>query len=174
MTDSTRRSLLQALSVSAFLPLLSSLASRSFAAQAPSSPTPTGVLPNGHLDVDVSRCHVFPFEHVPMHPTSFGATRPVFAGTLPTGEYIELHETTLNPGQMPHPPHHHRNSELLLVREGTLDFLFADTPGGPLVPHRLTAGGVAFNGSNLEHGMKNVGTIPANYFVVEISHHDPA
>lgn len=49
-----------------------------------------------------------------------------------------------------------------MIREGTLDCLY----GGQA--HRLTAGGVAYIASNELHGLKNVGTTPANYFVVEI------
>jgi mannose-6-phosphate isomerase-like protein (cupin superfamily) len=49
-----------------------------------------------------------------------------------------------------------------LVREGTVEL----TINGK--SYRIGAGGVGFVHSNEEHGIKNVGTTPANYFVVAI------
>ena len=87
-------------------------------------------------------------------------------GMLPTGELVEVHETMLPPGQMPHPPHRHPNSEFILIREGKVQHLnegvLADER--PAVP-----GDIIFNGSNKLHGLKNVGTTDALYFVVSVS-----
>ncbi len=86
----------------------------------------------------------------------------VLQGTLATGEGLEVHETTLPPGQMPHPAHRHHHSELMLVRSGLLEF---DNDG-----QKVTAGpgGVFFVGSNVPHAVKCVGDVSANYYVIAI------
>jgi quercetin dioxygenase-like cupin family protein len=105
----------------------------------------------------------FPFEKLTAHTTPSGAQiREILKGKLATGESIETHETTLPPGAMPHPPHHHVHTEMFLLREGTLELTVNGTS------YRLGPGAVGFVRSNEEHGVKNVGTTPANYFVVEV------
>ena len=105
----------------------------------------------------------FVFDQLPVKRSSSGAaSRPVIRGTLPTGEFVEMHETTLLPGQMPHGAHHHRHTEFILVREGTVEFTANGTPTV------LGPGGVAYAASEEMHGLKNTGSVPANYFVIAI------
>ncbi|HEV3039249.1 MAG TPA: cupin domain-containing protein [Candidatus Angelobacter sp.] len=91
-----------------------------------------------------------------------GEVRGIVKGNVPTGEMVEVHETTLRPGATPHPPHHHKHSEFWLIREGTVEI----TINGK--GHQLGPGSVAFAASNDEHGIKNIGSTSANYFVVAI------
>jgi quercetin dioxygenase-like cupin family protein len=108
---------------------------------------------------------VYSFDSLPVKRSAGGgATRPVLQGKLPTGEIVELHETTLMPGQMPHPAHKHIHTEFILMREGTLAFILDGKS------EQLGPGGVAYAASGETHGLKNVGTVPANYFVIAIGH----
>lgn len=113
-------------------------------------------------DTSVSR--VYKFSEMKVSQSANGGwSRQIMHGTLPTGEYVAAHQTMLPPGQMPHPPHQHRDSEFVMIREGQLMFYNEGKPepAGP--------GDVIYTASMKMHGMKNVGTTPAMYFVVEIS-----
>jgi len=105
---------------------------------------------------------VYPFEKLPVRTPNGAEIRAVLKGKLATGESLEVHETTLPPGGMPHPAHHHVHSEMWLIREGTVELAINGTS------HRFGLGSVGFVHSNDEHGIKNVGTTPATYFVVAV------
>lgn len=100
------------------------------------------------------------YEELPVHKNGENESRPVLSGELHDGCYLEIHETRLAPGGMPHPPHHHPHEEMFLIRTGTLEL----TINGHST--RLGPGSVGFVGSNDEHGVRNVGTTAAEYFVV--------
>ena len=111
----------------------------------------------------LSSSRTFSYDQLPVTELPNGGTmRRVMSGVLVTGEHIEVHESMLPPGQMPHPPHRHRNSEILFIREGKLEFLNDGKP------EPVGLGGVVFTASNVLHGLKNVGDTPATYFVVAI------
>jgi mannose-6-phosphate isomerase-like protein (cupin superfamily) len=105
---------------------------------------------------------MYPFEKLPMHVSNGAEIRPVLKGQLATGESLEVHETILPPGGAPHPAHHHVHSEMWLIREGNVEITVNGTS------YRLGPGSVGFVHSNDEHGITNVGTTPAKYFVVAV------
>jgi mannose-6-phosphate isomerase-like protein (cupin superfamily) len=109
-----------------------------------------------------SRCYDFASLQATTNPANHMEVRQVFKGKTQTGCPLALHISTLPPGEMPHPPHHHVHEELMLIRSGSLRFTIAGQASvvGP--------GSVVYINSNEEHGLKNVGDGPAQYFVVEI------
>ncbi len=104
----------------------------------------------------------YPYEEMPVHKNGENEFRSVLAGQLHDGCLLKVHQTRLGPEGMPHPPHHHLHEEMFLVREGMLEVTISGKST------RLGPGSVAFVGSNDEHGVRNPGTTPAEYFVLEL------
>ena len=106
----------------------------------------------------------FSFDKAALHVANNNAqVRMMLRGKLATGEGIEVHQTTLPPGGAPTATtHHHPHSEMWLIREGTIEL----TINGK--NFRLESGSVGFVASNEEHGIRNVGNTPAQYFVVAV------
>ena len=94
-------------------------------------------------------------------PNKTGAVRKVVQQPTATLDELEIHITTLNPGETPHPPHKHPDEELLIVKEGTVESLV----NGEL--KRVGPGSVIFQASNQMHGIRNVGDVPATYHVIK-------
>ena len=129
-------------------------------AQAPAAAAPA--------DKDLGGSRVISYDQLPVHKNANGGeSRAVMSGVVKTGEYLEIHETMLPPGQMPHPPHQHPNTEVLFIQTGNLEYINDGKPE-PVGP-----GGIIFTASNIMHGLKNVGTTPANYIVVSIGRQLP-
>jgi len=104
----------------------------------------------------------YAFDKLSVQNLDHAELRRVLKGKLATGEALEVHETTLPAGGVPHAPHHHLHSEMWFIREGTVELMVNGTS------RRLGPGGVGFVHSNDEHGIKNVGDRAATYFVVAI------
>jgi XRE family transcriptional regulator, regulator of sulfur utilization len=103
-----------------------------------------------------------------VEPTKQGEYRTVFDSPTPTFAELEMHITTLNPGESPHAPHRHPEEELLIIKEGTV----AAYQNGQT--NIVEAGGIIFEASNELHGLRNIGTNRATYYVVKITPHDLA
>jgi len=119
--------------------------------------SPGTVLPDTRL-----ASKAYPYADLPVHESNGHQSRPILKGELHSGDLLEVHQTRLPPGGMPHPPHHHVHEEMFMVREGTLEVTIngMSTTLGP--------GSVGFVASNDEHGVRNSGTNPAEYFVVAL------
>ena len=108
----------------------------------------------------VMRSALFEWNAVASKQTDVGALRQFFRSPTATLDELELHVTTLNPGVSSHPPHRHPNEELVIIKEGTVEALV----NGEL--KKAGPGSVIFNASNELHSLKNIGTTPATYHVI--------
>jgi mannose-6-phosphate isomerase-like protein (cupin superfamily) len=109
---------------------------------------------------------VFRADKLPIKTGATGSSQAVNQGVLPTGEGVEMHNTVLLPGHEPHPPHRHEHSEWLLIREGNVDWLIGEGEGGQRQP--AGPGDILYAASMQLHGIRNVGTVPAKYFVMAV------
>ena len=109
---------------------------------------------------DVLGSTLFDWAALTPQPNRTGEVRRVVQKPTATLEELEIHITTLRPGEQSHPPHQHVNEEILIVKEGTVEALVAGElkRGGP--------GSLIFQASNVLHNIKNVGSTPATYHVI--------
>jgi len=109
----------------------------------------------------VQKSTVFEWTALEAKPTATGARRDVMRAPTPTLDELEIHITTLNVGQVSHPPHQHPEEELLIVKEGTVETLQNGKAS------RLGPGSIIFHSSNDLHNIRNAGPTPATYHVVQ-------
>ena len=103
---------------------------------------------------------VFNWNSIVVKQTDVGSVRQFFRSPTISLDELECHVTTLNPGLSSHPPHKHENEELVIIREGNVEVLSNGEwkKAGP--------GSVVFNASNQLHALKNIGSTPAVYHVI--------
>ncbi len=111
---------------------------------------------------------VFNWSNMKVETTKTGERRAVFDAPTATLAQFECHITTLNPGEAPHAGHKHPEEEMMIVKEGTLEAVQNDQT------NRVEAGGIIFEASNEYHGVRNIGTNRATYFVLKWFPHDLA
>jgi quercetin dioxygenase-like cupin family protein len=102
---------------------------------------------------------VLPWEELQARPVN-GKSRSIVRAPTATLDELESHVTVLPAGEASHAPHRHPQEEVIIVREGTVEFF----QNG--VTTRVGPGGFAFMASMDEHNAKNVGDTPATYFVI--------
>jgi mannose-6-phosphate isomerase-like protein (cupin superfamily) len=113
----------------------------------------------------VGAARVIPFEGMAVRTMANGGeSRDIAHGTLATGETVNLHQSMQVVGATPNAPHVIQHSEFILVREGELEF--DHEVDGKMVAEKVGAGGVIYVAYGTRHALKNVGTVPAKYFVV--------
>ncbi|MGI4757571.1 MAG: cupin domain-containing protein [Janthinobacterium lividum] len=155
----TRRDLCLSLPALALLSETFSLAAEAQASTPEPKPDPAKI---AHGTDVFAHNQVFRAADMPIRTGPTGSSQSVNQGALITGEGVEMHNTVLNAGMEPHPPHRHEHSEWLLLREGQCEWLIDGkrVPAGP--------GDICYAASMQLHGIRNVGTVPARYFVLAV------
>ena len=104
---------------------------------------------------------IFEWEALKVVETKVGSRRDVVRQRTATLDELEMHITTLDAGQTSHPPHQHPAEELIIIKEGTLEsFVNGEYK-------RVGPGSIVFQASNQPHAIRNVGTTPATYHVIQ-------
>ena len=106
------------------------------------------------------------FNELPVTTNGKNKQRRMFTGKTHTGFKLESHQSDIAPGEVNHPTHQHLREEMMLIREGTMELTISGKP------MRLGPGDVGFIGSNEIHNAKNVGSVRAQYFIVNIGRDD--
>ena len=101
------------------------------------------------------------WEEIQAKPAPNGRTRSLFRSATATLDELEIHVTTLPPGQASHPPHTHPEEEVIIIKEGSVEVFQAGET------RRVGPGAVLFMASQEPHAVKNVGDTPATYHVMQ-------
>jgi quercetin dioxygenase-like cupin family protein len=101
------------------------------------------------------------WEEIQAKPAPNGRTRSLFRSPTATLDELEIHVTTLQPGQASHPPHTHPEEEVIIIKEGTVEVFQAGAT------RRVGPGAVLFMASQEPHNVTNVGDTPATYHVMQ-------
>jgi quercetin dioxygenase-like cupin family protein len=105
---------------------------------------------------------VYHSAEIPYKGDATKKARRFFYGPEQSGYTLEMHETVLGPGVETHPPHTHAHQEIILLVEGTVQ-VFMDGR-----TDTVEAGSVIFYEPNRPHNLRNTGTVPCRYYVVEL------
>jgi len=112
----------------------------------------------------LAQARVFHFAETPVSTMPNGAESRVMAkGKLATGETISLHESVQPAGLAPNPAHVVQHSEFIAVISGTLEFQHDGKT------ETASAGDVIYVAVGTNHSVRNVGSVPAKYVVLQIS-----
>lgn len=112
---------------------------------------------------DLLTSRVFHLDTLLAHKSANGSeSRDVVRGRLATGEWVAVHESTQPAGAAPVPLHRIGHTEVICVREGTVEFQHDG------IAERASAGDILFVANGTVHRVVNVSEDPAAYFVVAI------
>ncbi|HEY4205401.1 MAG TPA: cupin domain-containing protein [Puia sp.] len=96
-----------------------------------------------------------------MKKTDKGESRQIFDRPVAWLGKIDMHATTLNAGEVSHPPHIHRAEEIILMRSGNVQMYI----GGQY--HKASAGDLVYLSSGVPHALENKSHERCEYFALQ-------
>jgi uncharacterized cupin superfamily protein len=87
----------------------------------------------------------------------------MFSGATPDVREMEVHTSALAHGQSPHPPHTHREEELLIMLAGEAELILPALNGA--APIRLRPGGLVYYPAHFPHTLRTTSPTRANYLM---------
>jgi quercetin dioxygenase-like cupin family protein len=99
---------------------------------------------------------------IPYNGNETKKARRFFYGPEHSGYNLEMHETVLGPGVETHGLHSHPHQEIIIVIEGTVQVSMDGRT------EQVEAGSVIFYEPDKPHNLRNIGTVPCRYYVVEL------
>ena len=96
-----------------------------------------------------------------MKKTDKGESRQIFSRPTAWLSKIDMHATTLNPGEISHPQHVHRNEEIILLRSGQVRMHIANGY------QPATDGDLVFLPSGVPHNLENGAGGRTEYFALQ-------
>jgi quercetin dioxygenase-like cupin family protein len=105
---------------------------------------------------------VYHSAEIPYKGDATKKARRFFYGPEQSGYNLEMHQTVLGPGVETHPPHTHAHQEIIILVEGTVQVSMDG------LTDTVEAGSVIFYEPNRPHNLRNTGTVPCRYYVIEL------
>ena len=93
--------------------------------------------------------------------TDKGSTRQLFDRQTTMLNRFDIHVTQLNEGFNSHPPHTHKNEEIILMLDGNAEMTIANEHP------KANGGDVVYLSSLIPHNLTNVGNTPCLYFAIQ-------
>jgi MoaA/NifB/PqqE/SkfB family radical SAM enzyme/mannose-6-phosphate isomerase-like protein (cupin superfamily) len=114
---------------------------------------------------------VFPLT-IPIHVEEDDLWKPhfFFKGPVRNVNHISCHVSWLKSGHIPHPPHTHKEEEILILLSGEVDlFLPEDESADGEKRRRLNAREFVYYPTGFPHSIQTVSQIPAHYIMIKWS-----
>jgi quercetin dioxygenase-like cupin family protein len=108
---------------------------------------------------------------IPLEPDPEASWTPHYflKGRTRDGRKVTAHASVLLAGHCPHPPHQHKEEEILILLSGSIDLVLPAQSGGPSV--RLQPGQGVYYPALFSHTLISLGPEPAEYLMFKWSAH---